>query len=147
MTYYIYEVPGIKNGATYDWTLRSRQNFKKYQIESTIIETIEGPDTEDTWQVVGDREWELADANGYPRGHHYRTIRTRAIKGHIKMKESGYFGSKEAYDNLQIGIRMITKIPKSKYSEIIQKRKYMKVRELAEEYNVNIRTIFRILKA
>tara|TARA_R110002153_G_scaffold98071_1_gene233053 strand:- start:211 stop:558 length:348 start_codon:yes stop_codon:yes gene_type:complete len=33
---------------------------------------MEGPDNEDMWQLVGDREWELADKYGYSRGTHYK---------------------------------------------------------------------------
>ena len=78
MTYYIYEVPGEKNGATHRWEVRSRENFEQYEIEPVIVETMEGPDTEDMWQVVGDREWELADLNGYARGTHYVEMCKRA---------------------------------------------------------------------
>ena len=76
-TYYIYEVPGHKNGATNDWDKRSGQNFEKYGIQPIVIETMEGPNTPEFWQVVGDREWELADLNGYPRGVHYRVAREK----------------------------------------------------------------------
>jgi hypothetical protein len=84
MLFYIYEVPGTKNGATHDWPTRRLYNFNEYQIEPIIVETIEGPDTEDFWQLVGDREWELADLNGYDRGTHYREMRLRGIKGGLK---------------------------------------------------------------
>ena len=78
-TFYIYEVPGHKAGATKNWKGRSRANFNKYSIEPILLETMEGPDTEEFWQVVGDREWELADQyNGYKRGEHYLNIRVRA---------------------------------------------------------------------
>ena len=79
-TFYIYEVPGRKNGATKDWKKRSKYNINEHQIKPIIVETMEGPDTEEFWQVVGDREWELADLNGYDRGTHYRVIRVRASK-------------------------------------------------------------------
>ena len=81
MTYYIYEVPTQKNGATHQWEKRRAHNFREYQIEPIIVETLEGPDTEDMWQVVGDREWYYADLNGYNKGTHYRAIRLRGIKG------------------------------------------------------------------
>ena len=80
MTYYIYEVPGEKIGATKDWESRREYNFNEYQIEPIIVETMEGPDTEDMWQVVGDREWYYADLNGYTRGTHYKVIRILAAK-------------------------------------------------------------------
>jgi len=80
MTYYIYEVPGHKNGATIDWKIRSYRNFTRYDVHQILIETMEGPDDEDMWQIVGDREWELADLNGYRRGDHYRNIRTTQLR-------------------------------------------------------------------
>tara|TARA_R110000868_G_scaffold223992_1_gene475845 strand:- start:324 stop:788 length:465 start_codon:yes stop_codon:yes gene_type:complete len=84
MRYYIYEVPGEKIGATADLKRRNKFNINKYQIEPIIIETLEGPDTEDMWQVVGDREWELADHYGYNRGKHYKVIRLQGLKGAAK---------------------------------------------------------------
>ena len=77
MIYYIYEVIGHKNGATIDWEARYTYNFNKYLIEPIVIETMEGPDNEEMWQIVGDREWELADLNGYKRGDHYLVIRRK----------------------------------------------------------------------
>ena len=77
VTYFIYEVPGHKNGATNQWEKRSRQNFNKYGVMPIVIETMEGPNEPEFWQIVGDREWELADQNGYPRGEHYRAARER----------------------------------------------------------------------
>ena len=79
-TFYIYEVPGEKNGATKDWEARSQYNFDTYNIYPILIETMEGPDIPEFWQIVGDREWELADLNGYRRGEHYRDIRIKAAK-------------------------------------------------------------------
>lgn len=79
MIYYIYEVPGEKNGATKQWEKRRAYNFNRYQIEPIIVETMEGPDTEEYWQVVGDREWYYADLNGYPRGTHYRVATLQSI--------------------------------------------------------------------
>ena len=75
-TFYIYEVPTIKNGATKEWETRKQYNFDRHQIQPILIETMEGPDIPEFWQVVGDREWELADLNGYSRGTHYRAVRT-----------------------------------------------------------------------
>jgi hypothetical protein len=90
MLFYIYEVPGIKNGATHDWPTRRLYNFNQYQIEPIIIETMEGPDNEDMWQIVGDREWELADLNGYDKGSHYIEMRRRAIKGGLANNKTGH---------------------------------------------------------
>jgi len=103
MTYYIYEVPGNKVGATHQWQKRRDYNFNHYQIEPIIIETIEGPNTEEFWQVVGDREWELADVNGYDRGTHYRVICIRASKGGLKNVESGHLQSIRTFENMSKG--------------------------------------------
>ena len=78
MTYYIYHIPGVKIGATKDLKKRSKYNFDQYGVEPIVIETMEGLDIEEFWQVVGDREWELADDYGYPRGEHYLTIRIKS---------------------------------------------------------------------
>jgi len=91
--YYIYEVLGIKAGATKDWANRRQYNFNKYGIEPVIIETIEGPDNEEMWQIVGDREWELADERGYPRGTHYlvmmhSTLAAQTPEARSKMSEA-----------------------------------------------------------
>ena len=56
ITYYIYEVLGIKNGVTIEWDKRSQQNFDKYGIHPVLIETMEGPNEPEFWQIVGDRE-------------------------------------------------------------------------------------------
>ena len=96
-TYYIYHVPGVKIGATKDWDARSQYNFNHYGVEPIIVETMEGPDNEDMWQIVGDREWELADQNGYERGEHYRAAILKRIQGGIKggnkTKSSGQWES------------------------------------------------------
>jgi hypothetical protein len=91
MIYYIYEIPGEKNGATKNWERRLRQNRAKYgnHIEMIEIETMEGPDTEAFWQVVGDREWELADLNGYARGPHYIVTAIRGARGGAKSRGGG----------------------------------------------------------
>ena len=89
MTYYIYEVTGIKIGATKQWDQRRNYNFNSYQIEPIIVETMEGPDTEDMWKVVGDREWELADLNGYDKGTHYRVMRIRGANGLVVAQRLG----------------------------------------------------------
>ena len=77
-TFYIYEVIGHKNGATMDWDNRCNYNFGMYGIQPILIETMEGPDIPEFWQIVGDREWELADLNGYRRGTHYLDIRKKS---------------------------------------------------------------------
>jgi hypothetical protein len=82
MIYYIYHIPGIKIGCTIDLQHRKAYN-KRYHgrdIDFRVVETLQGHDTEEMWQIVGDREWELADQNGYARGRHYRDIRLTQLK-------------------------------------------------------------------
>jgi len=86
--YYIYEVQGHKVGATKDWSNRRQYNFDRYGIEPVIIETIEGPNNEETWKIVGDREWELADEKGYERGGHYLVMMRRTLAAHTEEANS-----------------------------------------------------------
>ena len=90
-TFYIYEVSGVKNGATKHWEQRRQYNFDQYSIEPIVVETYDMPDVEDTWQFIGDREWELADQNGYPRGVHYKTTVLRGLKASVTNMRSGQF--------------------------------------------------------
>ena len=100
VTYYIYEVPGVKVGATLNLNRRLKYNFEKYNVEPILLETLQGPDNEDMWRVVGDREWELADEKGYDRGEHYRVMRLRAsfesqsLGGKIGGKVGGLIGGR-----------------------------------------------------
>ena len=103
VTYYIYEVPGHKNGATKDWKGRSKWNFNHYGVEPILIETIEGPDEPDMWKIVGDREWELADANGYNRGDHYLSIRQKASKHNFTFEARSKGGSISGRRNAETG--------------------------------------------
>tara|TARA_R110001632_G_C11101777_1_gene391197 strand:+ start:50 stop:541 length:492 start_codon:yes stop_codon:yes gene_type:complete len=79
-TYYIYHIAGVKIGCTIDLQHRKAYNKRTWgrDIEFSVLETIEGPDTEDMWQVIGDREWELADHYGYNKGLHYKDIRIKS---------------------------------------------------------------------
>jgi len=83
MVYYLYRLQNSlkfdKCGATTDWDKRCRDNRTSHGVQSIIteLETMEGPDTPEFWQIVGDREWELADLYGYPRGTHYRVAREK----------------------------------------------------------------------
>ena len=74
-TYFIYHILGIKIGCTSNIKTRNWQNKKKYgtNIEITILETYHDP------QVAGDREWELADEYGYPKGQHYMHISQQGV--------------------------------------------------------------------
>ena len=175
MIYYIYEVPGFKNGATMDWKNRRRYNFNRYQIEPIIIETLEGPDSEDMWQVVGDREWELADLNGYSKGLHYKDIRLKSklltIESYIKGAQSKIgnthtiitkqkislankgrkrtFESKEKMSKSQIGMARtsLRKLTFEKAEEIRFKytSKLSRIIDLAREYNVSCPAIRNII--
>ena len=85
ITYYLYRLVKSlkfdKCGATNNWDDRCRDNLASHGPQSiiTLLETMEGPNTEEFWQVVGDREWELADQYGYRRGEHYRTARLKIL--------------------------------------------------------------------
>ena len=82
-TYYLYRLQNSirfdKCGATMGWDKRCRENrqFHGQDCIITELETMEGPNTPEFWQVVGDREWELADLYGYPKGEHYRSAREK----------------------------------------------------------------------
>jgi hypothetical protein len=87
MKFYIYEVPGHKNGCTTQLNKRSNQNLNKYGIMPILIETYNYPDEPEYWQIVGDREWELAEMNGYSKGPHYKHAREQRILGNLKATE------------------------------------------------------------
>jgi hypothetical protein len=67
--YTIYHVVGIKVGCTIAPKRRFRQNRDLYgeNIQIEILDELENCSA----QFAGDREWEWADAFGYPRGYHY----------------------------------------------------------------------------
>ena len=77
ITFTIYHVPGHKVGATGNYKHRAAWNFRHYRVEPYIIDELELPDTPETWQIVGDLEWEYADEFGYDRGTHYVEARKR----------------------------------------------------------------------
>jgi len=99
MKFYIYEVPGHKNGCTTQLNKRSNQNLNKYGIMPILIETYNYPDEPEYWQIVGDREWELAEMNGYSKGQHYRIAREQRIlagkSGGSKKSESKTIASRQ----------------------------------------------------
>ena len=82
-TYYLYRLVNSlkfdKCGATVEWDRRLADNIVQHGSQSiiTLLETMEGPNTPEYWQVVGDREWQLADEYGYPRGTHYKVAREK----------------------------------------------------------------------
>ena len=149
-TYYIYEVPGHKNGATIQWDKRSDENFETYGIQPILIETMEGPNEPEFWQIVGDREWELADQNGYPKGEHYRVAREKRILAGragaritpvqlFVTKESCAKGGRNGKANkltLEQELEVVNKYIPRLYSQY----------KLASEYNVTQTTILNILK-
>lgn len=84
-TFYIYKLEGDKCGATHRWNERFSENSNTYNnTNMSLLETYEGEDNEDTWQIIGDIEWSYADRFGYDRGTHYREIRTRGQRGGLK---------------------------------------------------------------
>ena len=134
MIYYIYEVPTEKIGATRDFKIRSYNNIRQYSIESIVIETMEGPNTPEFWQIVGDREWELADQYGYSRGTHYRVMCERAqrprTQAQIERASKFYKLTKEIADQ----IREEYNTTKTSH------------RKLAIKYDINKYSIGRILR-
>ena len=149
-TFYIYEVPGIKNGATKNWLSRSRNNFNRHQIQPIIIETIEGLDIEDTWQVVGDREWELADLDGYPRGAHYVEMCRKAIKDRSlkQINQITEWSTCHQGNNGKIGAPKLYKLTKEIADQIRIEYRDTKTshRILSSKYNISKQSIGRILR-
>ena len=129
-TFYIYEIPGVKNGATKMWKRRTSKNIQKYGIQPILIETIEGPDNIDTWKLVGDREWELADQNGYPRGEHYLSIRVKSDHPNKSIA-----GKTARTTTMEIAEEIRSKYIPYKYS-------YGK---LAKEYGLSVHTVTNIV--
>ena len=174
-TFYIYEVVGHKNGATNDWEKRRRENIETWGIEPIIIETMEGPNNSEFWQIVGDREWELADINGYPRGPHYRDVMERRqiggrIGGRNTSPNGGIVGGRIAVESGRIftmptfesrskgGIKggpiggsiagkMRRKLTMEEAEDIrrIHKKENIKQTELAKRYQVSKKVISYII--
>ena len=157
--FYIYEVKGIKNGCTTEWDKRCKQNFETYNITPVVVETYEYPNTVEYWQILGDREWELAELNGYPKGTHYRVAREKRIVGSKiggrKNVESGqlksvcYIGGKAHVESGHIFHlnklkRKLTFEDAQKIRDLYSTKKY-KQRELAKMYAVSIATISVII--
>ena len=151
-TFYIYEVIGHKNGATKDWDTRSQYNFETYGIMPILIETMEGPDTPEFWQVVGDREWELADQNGYPRGTHYRVACERGRVGGARNAQLGNILTIEA----RAAGGRATGRKNGKKRRVLNSKQCAEIRDkfntgfyskskLAKEYKVGRTTILRVI--
>jgi len=162
--YYIYHVPGIKIGATKDWETRRVYNFETYNIEPIIVETMEGPDNEDMWQIVGDREWELADEYGYDRGTHYKVARENRPKWNNETRHrftnEDLEKAKEAHRNSPNRFKSkhtkklmsISKCKLMDEADIIRERfekragaKGKFYKNISKEYNVSVSTIRRII--
>ena len=150
MTYYIYHIPGIKIGCTKDFESRSKQNFNKYQIEPILIETMEGPDIEEFWQVVGDREWELAEQYGYNRGRHYVYMRLKGVKPRTQkqLNQITIWSSTHQGNNGKIGAPKLYKLTKEIADQIREEYNTTKTshRKLAIKYDINKNSIGRILR-
>ena len=154
VTYYLYRLINSlrfdKCGATTGWDKRCRNNraFHGDQCIITELETMEGPNTPEMWQVVGDREWELADEYGYPRGEHYRSAREKWVLARLasnteeaKLKKSiTLLGNTNSISRqiftFEQAEEIRTKYNTGNYSQ----------RSLAEEYNTIQGNIFNILK-
>jgi hypothetical protein len=167
-TYYLYRLTNSlkfdKCGASSDFNKRCLDNREQHgaQCIITVIETMEGPNTPEMWQIVGDREWELADQYGYPRGVHYRITResrqpwndqTRYVLTPEDGRKGGSISgllkpSKET--KLKMGL---AKAKLRNDANTIRERfkqwessKYKFELIIAEEYNVSRSTINRILR-
>jgi hypothetical protein len=147
-TYYLYRLEnsliGDKCGATSDWKKRCIANRRDHghQCIITVLETMEGPNTPEYWQVVGDREWELAAEYGYPKGHHYRHARTSRFKTTIASAAKGQI-TKILRDNQTNGPRSLRIIDFDLAQEIRSKYVPLKYTApmLAKEYNIKLTTI------
>jgi hypothetical protein len=81
VTYDFYHLIGVKVGVTIDIDARGSvlREDERYDGPLEIIERMTREcDDPESWQIVGDREWELQDQYGYPRDKcHYREARER----------------------------------------------------------------------
>ena len=149
-TYYIYEVPGHKIGATKNFNRRYRQNFAKYTIEPIILETIEGTNTPEMWQIVGDREWELAEQNGYIRGTHYLKMVQKGLKSRTEKQLQQIQRNLATHDgtNGKIGAPKLYKLNKEIADQIrIEYNTGICThRQLALKYNISKQSIGRIVR-
>jgi len=137
-TFYIYEVQGHKVGATKNWEGRTRHNFNSYSIEPVLLETMEGPDIEEFWQVVGDREWELADEKGYQRGKHYRLMRLNVLKSLENNEGRRKAGAIAGPTNGGIAGRSQRHVTFKQAEEIRSKWNGKNRKELAAEYGCGV---------
>lgn len=147
--FYIYEVKGIKNGCTTQWDIRCGQNFEKYNIMPVIVETYEYPNTAEYWQIVGDREWELAELNGYPKGAHYRAAREKRILA-CKIAGNRSIESGRWSDVRVLGSKACRKLTfedAQKIRELYANKKDNKTNQykLAEMYHIDQSTIADII--
>tara|TARA_R110002096_G_scaffold414764_1_gene616035 strand:+ start:102 stop:569 length:468 start_codon:yes stop_codon:yes gene_type:complete len=147
MIYYIYHIDSLirknKVGATKRWKERCVANRAIYGVDCiiTVLETMEGPDTPEYWQVVGDREWQLADEYGYDRGEHYRTAIEKQISRASKGASLGGAAGKGIPNK---HLRALT------YEQTLEikskhKPKEYSIKMLAEEYGVHYGTIRNVL--
>lgn len=154
-TYYIYEIQGHKVGATMKWEERTTANINKYGIEPILIETMEGPNEPEYWQLVGDREWELADEKNYPRGQHYRHAREQRLEMNRRgASKAGLVGGAVTRDSgkLSIAQKLGGKATRTTTFEIAEeiRSKYVPQKYthgmLAKEYNLSVHTVISIVR-
>ncbi len=154
-TYYLYEIQGHKVGATMKWEERTTANINKYGIEPILIETMEGPNEPEYWQLVGDREWELADEKNYPRGQHYRHAREQRLEMNNRgASKGGLVGGVVTRDNgsLLVAAKLGGKATRTTTFEIAEeiRSKYVPQKYtqgmLAKEYNLSLYTVINIVK-
>ena len=158
ITYFLYRLQNSlkfdKCGATIDWDKRCRDNRTSHgdQCIITELETMEGPDTPEFWQVVGDREWELADLYGYPRGTHYREAREKRILAGRKGGESRPVYLNATHESRSKGGKQSMKNRRSISFETAEKIKKEYIpqkvtyRILGERYNCSWNTVRHIIK-
>ena len=138
-TFYIYEVPGEKIGATHVLESRSQYNFDLYGIWPIVIEKMEGPDNPEFWKIVGDREWELAELNGYRKDQHYKVIREMGLN--VKTRKGWTCGNQSENGKKRRGITFEqAEEIRSKYTG-----KYGEQAKLAKEYGIPAPSIWFII--
>jgi hypothetical protein len=92
LMYTIYHVVGVKIGCTTDFERRFHQNKEIYG-KDVVIEILEVYPIEVGDKFAGDREWEFADAYGYPRRNHFSQRWNNAISKE-QLSENGKKGAK-----------------------------------------------------
>tara|TARA_R110001606_G_scaffold214652_1_gene362501 strand:+ start:37 stop:549 length:513 start_codon:yes stop_codon:yes gene_type:complete len=161
VTYFLYRLTNSltrdKCGATIQWDKRCKDNRVTHgdQCIITELETMEGPDTPEMWQVVGDREWELADQYRYLRGEHYRIAREKRPNGMSKESSRKAQTTKVINNTIGNGGKIGGKKP-SRWLRSLTFQQAQDIRSkyiplkyhmgmLAKEYNITKTTVFHII--